>query len=628
MRIIHTDWFQNGIHCVEVQGGIGAVLNATVVNDDDGKQIDTGGVVVNVVDKGTGANLSYDLWGFKFWSTVGTYEVTYSWTDPDDPSQSPEPLVVTLLIIDTVDGFQIDSDGVLVISAPDFENESLRKYRRDRRLEMRDQDGRPVDDTNDDFPTRFRVEGNPHYTMQVPVFTDFDVTEVIFGDGVTHIGSYTFYCNGNLVGTLELPNTLEFIGYNAIMYCDGIERLTFFETDHTKKMSLVDLPQEFATENDGLKTIDLSSMTSLTGITGAWCFYGNVNLETVTLPSTVVTLGYWTFAIHEDDWGTGKLHNVNLENVKHFGEDTFVHCDAMRRFDMRSMESAHAYSIWTELTDPSQVVTLQNIDQLAMLVGPDDDIYSSQKTARTFHFINGYTEEDLAQVSETYSKWTLVPSLVSASSGGDPYVYPLVGPVYKLPNCEEVYRLYQDDHVVINAMVSVASPDIQAEIVRAVATSCESYSYSFKPVAAEAYFYSHIFVASRTTDDKVDIDIEQKQHVVTGTTRMFRVEPQEVSKDSLSYGIPVRWGQDTCLTISYSRNPQIRNILCLSGRKTSLASGTGLLTRNYRPKFFRLSNLHNVSAVSIPKRCVRPLTKRGIKGHNEGVTTVNSYFLS
>ena len=281
------------------------------------------------------------------------------------------------------------------------------------------------------------------------------------------------------------------------------------------------------------------------------------------------------------------------------------------------MKSSHKWSLYTALTDPPQVVTLQNIDQLAMLAGPDSDKWSNQFTVRTFHFITGYTEEDLAPFSEKYPKWTLVPSHVSASSGGDPYVFPLVGPVYKLPNCEEVYRLYQDDHVVINAMVSVASPEIQAEIVRAVADSYEIIDSRYKPVAAEAYFYSHVFVASRTTDDKVNIDIEQKQHLVTGTTNMFRVEPQQVSKNSRSYDIPVRWGQDTCLTISYSRNSQVRNSLRLSGRETSLASGTGLLMRNYRPKLFRLPNLHSISTVSIPKRCVRPLTKRGTRGQNE-----------
>ena len=583
--------FQNSIHCTEV-------IERDTSNNDSLIILDQNAESIIVKDT---KNVVVDLWTNTFWSTSGTYQVTYSLDSIVQP-------VVTFLIVDTLELFSIDTDGFLVIDAPDFDNASLVRYRLDRQAK-----------TSDNFPTKFKVNGNPHYTNNVPVFKNFVVEEVIFGDGVTHLGSYTF--KDDLVADLELPNTLEFVGSNTIVDCTKLERLTFFETNRSKDNSLVDLPANFCIDNDVLRTIDLSLMTSLTGITGKWCFYGNVNLETVILPPTVVTLGYWTFAVHEDDWENAKLYDVNLGNVKHFGEDTFVHCDKMRNFDMRSMESAHKYSLWTVLINPPQVVTLQNTDQLIMLV-TSEDVLSNQFTARTFQFITDYTEEDLAPFSDLYSNWTLVPSLasspiVSASSGGDPYVFPLVGPVYKLPNCEEVYRLYQDDHVVINAMVSVASPEIQAEIVRAVADSYEIIDSRYKPVAAEAYFYSHVFVASRTTDDKVNIDIEQKQHLVTGTTNMFRVEPQQVSKNSRSYDIPVRWGQDTCLTISYSRNSQVRNSLRLSGRETSLASGTGLLMRNYRPKLFRLPNLHSISTVSIPKRCVRPLTKRGTRGQNE-----------
>ena len=171
-------------------------------------------------------------------------------------------------------------------------------------------------------------------------------------------------------------------------------------------------------------------MESLTGIIGIRAFSRNVHLETVILPSTVETLGFQTLSKNS------KLYSVNLEHVKHFGNETFESCYAMRNFDMRSMESSHEWSLYTELADPPQVVTLQNTDQLIMLVGPDSDEYSNQFTTRTFHFITGYTEEDLAPFSEKYPKWTLVPSHVSASSGGDPYVFPLVGPVYKLPNCD------------------------------------------------------------------------------------------------------------------------------------------------------------------------------------------------
>ena len=215
------------------------------------------------------------------------------------------------------------------------------------------------------------------------------------------------------------------------------------------------------------------------------------------------------------------------------------------------------------------------------------------------------------------------PGLPVSHSGGDPYVYPLVGPPYKLPNCEEVYRLYQDEDVVINAQVSAASPEIQAEIVAVTAKKCLDF---LRPVSAEAYFYSQILVASRTTDERVLVDLEQKQHTVTGTTNMFRVQAPEVSTDPRPYeddcasyvGIPIHWGQNMCLNISFSRNPQIRN-----GVRLTVSSGTGLkdstrlLVRNYRAKFFRLPHLSCTVPVSIPVGCTRPLTKRGTKGHKE-----------
>ena len=204
-------------------------------------------------------------------------------------------------------------------------------------------------------------------------------------------------------------------------------------------------------------------------------------------------------------------------------------------------------------------------------------------------------------------------------SGGDPYVYPLIGSCYKLPNCEDIYRLYQDDDAVINAMVSVATPQIQDEIVRAVGRTSDFLN----PIASEAYFYSKILVASRTTDDHVIIDLTTKQHMCSNTTSMFKVELPMVSIDCRPYEdqnasyvcIPIIWGDDKCLNISFSRNAQIRNGVRLSG--SDLEHGTGLLIRNYRPKFFRLSDIHNKVDVKIPNNCRRPLTKRGLTSHRE-----------
>ena len=70
------------------------------------------------------------------------------------------------------------------------------------------------------------------------------------------------------------------------------------------------------------------------------------------------------------------------------------------------------------------------------------------------------------------------------SGGGDPYLYPLVGPPIKLPNVEQVYRLYQDTDVVVNARVARASPQIRAEIEALVQDT------GLRAVSTEAYFFS------------------------------------------------------------------------------------------------------------------------------------------
>lgn len=439
MTTITIDQFENGIHCAEVrviEDTSSLELDARLINfEGTHLDADSNDIVVSVIDNSTGEPPKYypkldsgelstvltelPLWGNIFWNTVGTYQVTYSWSNPDEVLPDPDPLVVKLLIVDTSDDFEIIDDvqgQILKITAPDFEYESLRRYRDmyQETLQEAVTDNTTIDDSNDGFPTRFKVFGNPHYTLQNPVFMDFKVTEVTVGPDVTHIGSYTFHNPDtdtptmNITGTLALPNTLEFVGHKTIYNCDDLEHLTFFTTGKSTTNAIVDLPEKFATENDSLVTIDLSN-TSLTAIKGDYAFYGNVQLETVTLPPTVIELGYWTFAIHEDDQPDGTLHSVNLEHIKHFGEDTFVHCDKMRIFDMRSMETAHDYAIWTELADPPQVVTLQNTDQLAMLVGSDD--YAHQLMSRTFHFLDPYTTEDLKPFSDLYPKWTLVPSV-------------------------------------------------------------------------------------------------------------------------------------------------------------------------------------------------------------------------
>lgn len=199
-------------------------------------------------------------------------------------------------------------------------------------------------------------------------------------------------------------------------------------------------------------------------------------------------------------------------------------------------------------------------------------------------------------------------------------MYPLVGPPVKLPNSEQVYRLYQDATVVVNARVSRASPRIQAEIKALV------HETGLQVVTTEAYFFSEFYIGSRhDASDFVHVNLEEK--VVSASTSTFRVETPCVDRTPSKYdvfatshvSIPIHWREGSadgmCLTVSFSRNPQIRNGLRLNG--TNLRCGTGLLIRNYRARFFQLPCLDYRAIVELPRHCRRVTTQRGTVGHHE-----------
>jgi hypothetical protein len=197
--------------------------------------------------------------------------------------------------------------------------------------------------------------------------------------------------------------------------------------------------------------------------------------------------------------------------------------------------------------------------------------------------------------------------------GADPYLYPVVGPPTKLPNIEEIDRLYQDDSVVVNARVSRASPAIQQEIQTAVA----SLTDIAQVISDTAHFFSHVFSGSRHDQtDHVTVDLEQKS--TTLGTRLFDVGSPTVDTEVCPYVtvsrsrviIPISWGRTMCLRITFCRHPPIRNGLSVSG--TGLEKASGLLIRNYRPKFFRLNALDSLGLVEFPRHCKRVLTARGI----------------
>lgn len=121
-------------------------------------------------------------------------------------------------------------------------------------------------------------------------------------------------------------------------------------------------------------------------------------------------------------------------------------------------------------------------------------------------------------------------------------LYPLVSHAVKLPNSEQVYRLYQDADVVVNARVARASPQIQAEIVALVQGT------GLRAVTTEAYFFSELFLGSRhNAGDFVHVYLEHK--LTSGSTETFRVDSPVIDTTPCKYearvasyvSIPIHW---------------------------------------------------------------------------------------
>ncbi|MGN1101799.1 MAG: leucine-rich repeat domain-containing protein, partial [Huintestinicola sp.] len=107
-----------------------------------------------------------------------------------------------------------------------------------------------------------------------------DYTSVVFGDGITGIGSYVFYKNYTME-SLTVPATITKIGKGAFFECNGLRSITV-EGGITKVEE-----QTFSTCSS-LETVNLPE--TVTEI-GAKAFYKCSALKTVELPDSVNTIG-------------------------------------------------------------------------------------------------------------------------------------------------------------------------------------------------------------------------------------------------------------------------------------------------------------------------------------------------
>jgi hypothetical protein len=436
------------------------------------------------------------------------------------------------------------------------------------------------------------------------------------------------------MGTLNLPQLTKYIGEDPFSGSDvtviDLPKLTDW-TKYDSNGNEVDFDvTEYPTFEDmqGAVCLYIPNLKPPSGVAFKLSFKGSSKLKLVVAhqPFIKPTGGVdFDFAVHLPAF-TGEIDNEFRPNVLIAPYATYV--------SVKNSNKPIYVNTSSETTDFKNVYTRDNVSK-GLLVRKTD-MSGVQRLSFRPEFVEKLSEScpiklekevlvpdednllnepvapriDPSKLYADASPALYIDSLVQESyAGGDPYLFPLLGPSTKIPNVEEVYRLYQDENVVVNAKVQQASAKVQKQI-----TDLMGDNGAFVATSTEAYFFSHLLIQVGSHHALVDLDARS----VTGDYgQSIRVGKPALTHDHEEYdtqaqsqvSIPIRWGQDTCLTVRFSRNPQVQNGLRLTG--SQLYRGSGLLVRNYRHKLFSLrNNLWDVSPVQLPTNLRRTLTQK------------------
>ena len=199
------------------------------------------------------------------------------------------------------------------------------------------------------------------------------VTDLVIPDGVTSIGSYSFYDYDSLT-SITIPNSVTSIGDYAFYICSSLNSVTI-----------------------------LDSVTSI----GSYAFYGCSSLTSVTIPDSVTSIGEWAFSYCKS------LTSVVIgDSVTSIGDYAFYDCNSI------------AITIPNSVTNIGKGAFADSSFKIYYAGTPDewDKIYKYYLFDGVIHFSNnyiyfGYYPQTLKADDVTLSSWTSSDGYYQGSDG-------------------------------------------------------------------------------------------------------------------------------------------------------------------------------------------------------------------
>ena len=183
-------------------------------------------------------------------------------------------------------------------------------------------------------------------------------------------------------------------------------------------------------------------------------------------------------------------------------------------------------------------------------------------------------------------------------TAADPYVFPINGNPYKLPDENANYCLFADENTFITGVVSQLSEEKQEEMRQWVIEKLGSDTNNGAELVTDGFFYSNVHV--NTTVGELVLDMETKV-CNTNNKDVFNVtfkntrDNTELFKGEHKTTATISWndnGNSMAVDVDFFENPQIRNGIRMNTVMTK-SNPIGLLVEDYEPSLLCVENSKN-----------------------------------